>query len=196
MSSKEPEVGDKGKLPIPSPQPHTPLIPFTVSWNWGSGAPGGTVAEKKTSGEVAIKSKRGNTIKKNAEPGNPAIHIERSGNDVVKKASELNVEKKGSGGSGGKKRKSGADEEESKEKEEDATVKNADGKEVRPGGKKAKKEDEKEVNGEERKEKTETKKAGAGRPKKSDGPAKEKKAKKPAKPRSTEGIGSRTRSRK
>ena len=95
-----------------------------MSWNWGSGAPGGTVAEKKTSGEVAIKSKRGNTIKKNAEPNNPAIHIERSGNDVVKKASELNVEKKGSGG-GGKKRKSGADDEGKEEEEKDATVKNA-----------------------------------------------------------------------
>ena len=50
-----------------------------------------------TEGEIAIKTKRGNTVKKNAEPDNPAVHIERSGNDVVKRASELTVEQKASG---------------------------------------------------------------------------------------------------
>lgn len=52
------------------------------------------LAEKKTEGEVAIKSKRGNTIKRKAEPDNPAVHVARSGNDVVKKQSELEVEEK------------------------------------------------------------------------------------------------------
>ncbi|KAF1826805.1 uncharacterized protein K489DRAFT_290626, partial [Dissoconium aciculare CBS 342.82] len=61
-----------------------------VSWNWGSGKPGGTVAEVKEHGEIAIQSNKGNTIKKNADPENPAVHVERSGNDVVKRASELN----------------------------------------------------------------------------------------------------------
>ena len=54
------------------------------------------MAETKSKGEIAIETKRGNTVKKNAEPGNPAVHIERSGNDVVKRASELTVEKKAS----------------------------------------------------------------------------------------------------
>merc|ERR1711939_501804 len=48
MPSDEPEKGDK------------------VSWNWGGGAPGGTVTEKKTEGEVSITSKKGNKVKKNA----------------------------------------------------------------------------------------------------------------------------------
>ncbi|KAH7349053.1 hypothetical protein BKA66DRAFT_431987, partial [Pyrenochaeta sp. MPI-SDFR-AT-0127] len=65
-----------------------------VSWSWGSGQPGGKVAEVKEHGEIAIESHRGNTIKKNADPENPAVHIERSGNDVVKRASELQVDKK------------------------------------------------------------------------------------------------------
>ena len=55
------------------------------------------MAETKSEGEIAIKTKRGNTVKKNAEPDNPAVHIERSGNDVVKRASELTVEQKASG---------------------------------------------------------------------------------------------------
>ncbi|KAI1249798.1 hypothetical protein MGN70_009412 [Eutypa lata] len=79
MPKEEPEKGDK------------------VTWKWGSGKPGGTVAETKQEGEIAIKTQRGNTVKKNAEPGNPAVHIERSGNDVVKRTSELTVEQKGSG---------------------------------------------------------------------------------------------------
>ncbi|KIW65377.1 hypothetical protein PV04_07642 [Phialophora macrospora] len=79
MPTEEPEKGDK------------------VTWNWGSGQPGGTVAETKKEGELAITSKRGNKIKKNADPSNPAVHIERSGNDVVKRASELNIVEKANG---------------------------------------------------------------------------------------------------
>ncbi|RYP32602.1 hypothetical protein DL767_005107 [Monosporascus sp. MG133] len=71
MTDTEPEKGDK------------------VSWKWGSGAPEGTVAERKDEGEITIKTQRGNTVKKNADPDNPAVRIERSGNDVVKRASEL-----------------------------------------------------------------------------------------------------------
>ncbi|KAF2760985.1 hypothetical protein EJ05DRAFT_429052, partial [Pseudovirgaria hyperparasitica] len=65
-----------------------------VSWNWGNGKPGGEVAEVADKGEIAIESHRGNTIKKNAEPDNPAVHIARPGNDVVKRANELNLEEK------------------------------------------------------------------------------------------------------
>ena len=69
-----------------------------VSWNWNGNQPSGTVGEVKA-GEVSVTSHRGNEIKKTGDEGNPAVHIERSGNDVVKKASELNIEEKGSGDS-------------------------------------------------------------------------------------------------
>ena len=52
--------------------------------------------EKKDSGELSIQSKRGNTIKKAAKPDDPAVHLARPGNDVVKNQSELQVEEKGS----------------------------------------------------------------------------------------------------
>jgi len=213
MAGDEPEKGDK------------------VSWNWGNGAPGGTVAEKKTEGEVAIKTKRGNTVKKNAEPDNPAVRIERSGNDVVKKASELNIEEKASG-SNDKKREHEDDEAEA------PLVENEQGKEVKPGGKEAnkkqktapkkknegkkvekktmeeaeKKEEKKEEKEEEKKEekeeeekeeKTDDKKETngettgprkKGRPKKGTTESGAPKKKEP-KPRSADGIGSRTRSR-
>ena len=126
-----------------------------------------------------MKSKKGNIITKNAEPSNPAVAIERSGNNVVKKASELNIEKKANSG---QKRKS-----EGKQEGDDDLTKNKDGKEVKASGKKQK--TEKQVNG----AAAEGEKKGKGRPKKGEaGPKKEKKA---AKPRSTEGVGSRTRSR-
>ncbi|KAK5044865.1 hypothetical protein LTR84_010403 [Exophiala bonariae] len=204
MPSEEPEKGDK------------------VMWNWGSGQPGGTVAETKTEGEIAITSKKGNKIKKNAEPGNPAVHVERSGNDVVKKASELNVEEKANGSSGssdkkeeksesntGDKRKhdetekNGDKEEKTEDKADEPLEENADGKTVKAkdSNKKQKKEPAKKTTkAEEKADKAEKKeeapvaeKGKRGRPKKGDSaPAK---AKKTPTPRATEGIGSRTRSR-
>jgi Hypervirulence associated proteins TUDOR domain len=153
----------------------------TVSWNWGSGAPGGTVAEKKKEGEVSVKSKKGNVIKKKASPDNPAVAIERSGNNVVKKASELNIEKKAGGG--GQKRKSENKQEADGEDEDDDLTKNEEGKEVRASGKKQKTGKENGVDGEMKSK---------GRPKGSGGAKKEKKQ---SKPRSAEGVGSRTRSR-
>ncbi len=126
-----------------------------------------------------MKSKKGNTIKKKAKPENPGIAIERSGNNVVKKASELNIEKKAGGG---QKRKS-----EDKEVGDDDLTKNEEGKEVRASGKKQK--TEKQANG----TAAEGEKKSKGRPKKGETGAK--KEKKPAKPRSNEGVGSRTRSR-
>lgn len=59
-----------------------------VSWNWGNGHPEGTVAEVKTSGELAIDT-AGKHIKVNASEENPAVHVAREGNDVVKRASAL-----------------------------------------------------------------------------------------------------------
>ena len=66
-----------------------------VSWKYGSGRPGGTVAEVVEEGQASVTSKKGNEIHRNAEPDNPAVKISRSGNDVVKKASELDIEDKG-----------------------------------------------------------------------------------------------------
>ncbi|KAL8668285.1 MAG: hypothetical protein Q9168_007088, partial [Polycauliona sp. 1 TL-2023] len=71
-----------------------------VSWQYGSSHPGGEVAEKKDEGEIAIQSKRGNTIKRSAEPDNPAVHVARPGNDVVKQQSELQVEEKNAAAGG------------------------------------------------------------------------------------------------
>lgn len=62
-----------------------------VSWNWGSGHPSGTVAGIKTHGTLEIESK-GKLVHKNADPENPAVHVGREGNDVVKRASELTKE--------------------------------------------------------------------------------------------------------
>ena len=59
-----------------------------MSWNWSGGHPKGKVAEVKTSGTLEIESK-GKRVHKNADESNPAVHIERDGNDVVKRASEL-----------------------------------------------------------------------------------------------------------
>ncbi|KAG6828322.1 hypothetical protein H0H92_008385 [Tricholoma furcatifolium] len=59
-----------------------------VSWKWGTSEPTGIIAEVRNSGQLEIESK-GKLVHKNADPSNPAVHVERSGNDVVKRASEL-----------------------------------------------------------------------------------------------------------
>jgi len=68
-----------------------------ASWAWSGARPEGTVAEIKEKGDVNVTSNRGNTITRHGEPGDPAVHLARSGNDVVKKAHELTVEEKGNG---------------------------------------------------------------------------------------------------
>lgn len=68
---------------------------LAVSWQWGGGAPGGTASEVATEGELKMETKSGNEVKKNADPENPAVRVERSGHDVVKRASELDVEEEG-----------------------------------------------------------------------------------------------------
>lgn len=59
-----------------------------VSWKYGGGNPDGTVAEVKASGELAIETK-GRQVKVNASEDNPAVHVARDGNDVVKRESAL-----------------------------------------------------------------------------------------------------------
>ena len=165
---------------------------------------------KATEGELAIQSKRGNTIKKNADAENPAIHVGREGNDVVKRASELEVEEK-KGGKAGKKSKSPmppkkADEGEGEANKEEEGVngkKRAAEEEAKEGGeekpKKAPKKTKSATPAAKKAEKPAAdangeapKKKGPGRPKKGDSAPK---AQREKKPRSTEGIGSRTRSR-
>jgi hypothetical protein len=67
---------------------------LSVSWNWGAGHPAGTVADIATHDQLSIESK-GKKIHKNASPSNPAVHVSRSGNDVLKRASELTKESSG-----------------------------------------------------------------------------------------------------
>lgn len=67
-----------------------------VSWGWNGSKPEGQASEVKE-GEVTVTSKRGNEISETGDASDPAVHIERSGNDVVKLASELDIEKKANG---------------------------------------------------------------------------------------------------
>jgi len=71
-----------------------------VSWSWNDSHPSGTVAEVEA-GEVTVTSHRGNEIKKTGDEQNLAVHVARSGNDVVKMANELEIEKKADGASNG-----------------------------------------------------------------------------------------------
>lgn len=147
------------------------------------------MADKKHHGEIAIKSKRGKVVKKNAEPDNPAIKIERSGNDVVKRVSEVNIEKKNNSGKKREREEAGTGDQAGED--DDGTVKNAEGKEVRAGGKRAKpvspQANEKEHD--HRHEK------GAGRAKKGPDSAATKENK-PNKARSMDAVSSRTRSQR
>lgn len=68
-----------------------------MSWKWSGGQPSGVAAEVKAD-TLTITSDKGNEIKRKGDEENPAVRIEREGNDVVKKASELVVEEKGEGG--------------------------------------------------------------------------------------------------
>ncbi|KAK4542183.1 hypothetical protein LTR36_007030 [Oleoguttula mirabilis] len=93
-----------------------------VSWKWSGSRPGGTVDEVVEEGQASVTSKRGNEIHKNAEPDNPAVKISRSGNDVVKKASELDVEEEGDKHkeAAGEEKTVGEDEEETPEENGEA----------------------------------------------------------------------------
>ncbi|BFZ58729.1 hypothetical protein PYCC9005_005794 [Savitreella phatthalungensis] len=82
---------------------------------WGGGAVGGTVVEKKEDGPLEIET-AGKKVHKVGEPGNAALHLKRSGNDVVKKESELKKD-----ADGGKSPKS--PKKADKEKKEDSKEK-------------------------------------------------------------------------
>jgi len=171
-----------------------------VSWQWSGGRPGGVASEVKEQGEITMETKRGNEVKKNAEPDNPAVKVDREGHDVVKKASELEVEEEGPNHKeDGEKQDDKKDEEKNEEGEEKDEDKNeADGEEKKDGeepqaGEKRKADDgEKEDESESKKAKkdeAEPKENGEkpapkkkGRPAKNGGaggPAKETKKKEP-----------------
>ncbi|KAK9791558.1 hypothetical protein WJX73_003045 [Symbiochloris irregularis] len=76
MAGDKPEIPEKGD---------------EVSWKWGGGRPGGTVSDVK--GEETTIESKGKPITKKGTEDNPAVVVERSGNNVVKRASELDVEK-------------------------------------------------------------------------------------------------------
>jgi hypothetical protein len=103
-----------------------------VAWQWGSGKPGGTASEVATEGELTMETKNGNEVKKKADPENPAVRVERSGHDVVKRASELEVEEKGDNHKEGSKDDEKKDAEaekkddEAEEKKDDEEEKNDD----------------------------------------------------------------------
>ena len=65
-----------------------------VTYAWGSGQPGGTVTQVESNAPVTMETKNGNEVKKQGEESNPALYIARDGHDVVKKASEVEVEEK------------------------------------------------------------------------------------------------------
>ena len=93
-----------------------------VSWQWGSGKPGGVASEVATEGELTMETKNGNEVKKKAEPENPAVHVERSGHDVLKRASELEVEEKGDKSNGDAK----DEKKDDSDKKEDEAEKKSD----------------------------------------------------------------------
>jgi len=72
-----------------------------------------------------------NEVKKKADPENPAVHVARSGRDVVKRASEPQVEEKGENHSDekkddGEKKDSEDDKKDSEEKSEDQSEEKSD----------------------------------------------------------------------
>ncbi|TVY45758.1 hypothetical protein LOCC1_G003455 [Lachnellula occidentalis] len=159
-----------------------------VSWNWNGSHPSGTASEVKP-GEVTVTSHRGNDISKTGDESNPAVHISRPGNDVVKTANELKVESKGepNGDSTEESNDDGNDDgspapqEEKKDPEEANTgdkrtvdeESSADAEEKTDDANDAKKQKtstDAKTNG------TNGEKKKAGRPKNSNGPKKEKKA--------------------
>merc|ERR1712072_309836 len=128
-----------------------------VSWQWSGGRPGGVASEVKEQGEMTMETKRGNEVKKNAEPDNPAVKVDREGHDVVKKASELEVEEEGPN------HKEDGDKQDDKKDEE-----NKD--EEKKEGEDKKDEDKNEADGEEKKDSEEPQ---AGEKRKADDEEKE-----------------------
>ncbi|CAO1630214.1 unnamed protein product [Parajaminaea phylloscopi] len=74
---------------MPNKDPHDLKEGDKVSWNWGNGNPSGTVKEV-VDDTAEVKTKRGNTVKKDGDEENPAIVLDTGKSDAVKRANEIN----------------------------------------------------------------------------------------------------------
>lgn len=59
-----------------------------VAWKWGGGMAEGHVQEVSTD-KMTRETKKGVEVTRNGDKSNPALYIERDGNNVVKKQSEV-----------------------------------------------------------------------------------------------------------
>ncbi|KAE8452344.1 hypothetical protein EG329_001044 [Mollisiaceae sp. DMI_Dod_QoI] len=155
-------AGCNSQCPLfPTSEPiNHPFSISSITWNWNGSHPSGTAAEVKP-GEITVTSHRGNDISKTGDENNPAVHIERSGNDVVKTANELTVEEKAEGSTTNNGNTNGETIQEEEEKEEVET-----------------KEEETKEDGDEKKDEEKQDEAHAGDKRKADekaDPAEEKK---------------------
>lgn len=105
-----------------------------VSWSWNGNNPSGVASEIKP-GDVTVVSHRGNEITKTGTESNPAVHIERSGNDVVKTVSELHVEKKGAQNGTSEKQEESKTEEKKEESKPEEKKAETNGEEAQAGEK-------------------------------------------------------------
>ena len=122
LSSLHKRVGKRRHSPLLLCVRADKLCHVLVSWQWSGSRPSGEVAEVKEHGELPIQSNKGNTIKNNADPEDSALHIAQEGNDVVKRAREVEVEEHANGGEvkapESEKREEENKEEEKKDEEE------------------------------------------------------------------------------
>lgn len=172
MADQDIKKGDEGthSCNLPSHRACTPTKPLLpVTWQYGSAAPSGTVAEVKA-GDVSVTSKAGNEIKKHGTDEDPAVKVSRGGNDVVKNASELDVEQPAADKPDGA--KDGAHDAAAEQaRDEHKAAENGD----KPTAQKAEEtKDEKKANGQEKPAAAATEKK--DKAKKPAAPAKEKKA--------------------
>lgn len=58
-----------------------------VSWKWGQGHPTGEVKDV-VDGTAEVKTKRGNTVKKDGDEENPAVVLNTGQSDAIKKVSQ------------------------------------------------------------------------------------------------------------
>lgn len=74
---------------------NSPQVGDVVSWQWAGGHTGGIVTDVEK-GETRIKTKNDHTVARHGTETNPAIKIvsDTTGNTVLKKASEVQVEEK------------------------------------------------------------------------------------------------------
>ena len=148
-----------------------------VTYAWGSGQPGGVVTQVETNDSVTMETKSGNEVQKHGEPENPALYIAREGHDVVKKASEVEVEGKGEKHQNAESEKKDEPEEKKEEEPKQEEKKQENGEpqtgDKRPAEESAEEKKDEETNGDAKKQKIDDKpKENGEQPKKKGRPAK------------------------